>query len=45
MGEQFGGDPRVFGEDLIGAAKNVGCARAQIAEIADRRRDDVQSGR
>ena len=43
--EQLGRDPRIFGEDPVGVAQRVRSARAKVAEIADRRCDDVQSGR
>src|SRR6185503_18694959 len=42
--EQLGGDARVFGEDPVGATKRVCGARREVAEIADRRCDDVQPG-
>ena len=45
MREELGGNPRILGQNPVGAAKRVGGARAQIAKIADRSRDDVQAGR
>src|SRR5205823_30285 len=44
MREQFCSDSRVFHEDAVGPAQGVGGARAEVAEIADRCRDDVQPG-
>jgi hypothetical protein len=41
--EQFASDPSVFGEDSIGAAQRVCGTRAEVAEIPDRRRDDIKS--
>ena len=44
VGEQLGADPFVLGEDAVGAAQRFGGARRQVAEIADRGRDHIQTG-
>src|SRR4029079_18736676 len=43
MLEQLGGHPCVFGENPVGLPQRVCSARAEIAEIPDRRRDDAQA--
>src|SRR5437868_11185449 len=42
MREQFCSDSRVFDEDSVGPAQRVCGARAEVPEIADRSRHDVQ---
>ena len=44
MAEQLGGDPAVLDRDQVGARQYVRGARAQIGEIADRGRDDIEAG-
>ena len=44
MAEQPGGHAAVLDRDDIGVCQYVGRARGQIAEIADRGRDDVEAG-
>ena len=45
VGEQLGGDSRILGEDVVRLTQHLGRAGAEIAEIADRRGHDVETGR
>jgi len=44
VGEQLGRDPLVFRQNIIGITESFGRAGGYVAEIADRRRDDVEAG-
>jgi hypothetical protein len=45
MRKQLCRDPFVFGQHEVGAPQGLGRARAQVAEVPDGRRDDVEAGR
>jgi hypothetical protein len=44
MGEQFAGYASVLGQNPVGLAQRIGGTGTEVAEIADRRCDNVESG-
>jgi hypothetical protein len=45
VGQQLGRHARILGKDSVGVGQSFRRARAEVAEVADWGRDDVQSGR
>ena len=44
MGKQFSRPARILGEDQAGGGQNIERAQSDVAQIADRRRDNIKSG-
>ncbi len=43
-GQKLGGDARILGQDDVGGLEHVERAQGDVAQIADRRRHDIEAG-